>query len=215
MTDSKLSNRPGRLAPRFGPRALLLSTTVALSLVAVPSVAQATALQATALQATALQATALRPAAARPSNNCSRVSAAQVAAIVHHRVPAGTYFSNTVKATKQNDGISGVDQSCIYGSETSLKELAKDVILSYEVTSKPLTQSQLQHGLSQAEALKFKFTPYSGLGMNAFYYTFTIGGTPVQGLAAINGTHIYSAGIYVKAPATSELAALVKLAEDL
>jgi hypothetical protein len=200
MTDSTLPNRPGRPAPRYlGPRALLLAGTVAFGVAAVPSISQAAA---------------LRPASPAPSP-CSRISAEQVGRFVHHRVPAGTYFKNAVKGTKQNDGISGVDQSCIFGSETNLKALSQDVILSYEVTSKPLTQSQLQHGLSQAESLKLKFVPYSGLGMEAFYYTFTVGGSPVQGMVAIDGTKIYSAGIYVKAPATSELAALVKLAEQL
>ena len=144
-----------------------------------------------------------------------QISATLVGRFVHHRVPAGTYFANTLKATKQDDEISGTVQSCIFGSQTSLKALANDVILSYEVTSKALNGSQLQHALAQAESLKFKFTPYSGLGMTAYYYSFTIGGTPVQGLAAIDGTKIYSAGIYIKAPATRELAALVKLAEKL
>jgi hypothetical protein len=130
-------------------------------------------------------------------------------------VPAGTYYGNTLKATKQDDEISGVVESCIFGSETTLKALVKDVILSYEVTSQPITGSELQNALTQAEALKFKFTPYSGLNMTAYYYTFTIGGTPVQGMAAIDGTKIYSAGIYIKAPAAHELAALVQLAEKL
>jgi hypothetical protein len=200
MTDSTLSNRPGRPAPRFfGPRALLFAGTVALGLVAVPSVAQASAFQ---------------PASPLPSP-CSQISAVLVGRFVHHSVPAGTYYANSVKATKQNDEIAASVKSCIFGSQTSLKALAKDVILSYEVTSKPLTGSELQHALTQAEALKFKFTPYSGLGMTAYYYTFTVGGTPVQGMAAIDGTKIYSAGIYVKAPAAHELAALVQLAEKL
>jgi hypothetical protein len=51
--------------------------------------------------------------------------------------------------------------------------------------------------------------------MKAYYYSFTNGGTPVQGMAAIDGTKIYSAGIYIKAPAAHELAALVQLAEKL
>jgi hypothetical protein len=200
MTDSTLSNRPGRPAPRFfGPRALLLAGTVALGVVAVPSVAQASASHS----------------APSSTSACSRISAVQVGRFVHHSVPAGTYYGNTVKATKQDDEVSGVVESCIFGSQTTLKALANDVILSYEVTSKPLNGSQLQFALAEAESLKFKFTPYSGLGMKAYYYSFTIGGTPVQGMAAIDGTKIYSAGIYIKAPAAHELAALVQLAEKL
>ena len=60
-----------------------------------------------------------------------------------------------------------------------------------------------------------KFTPYSGLGMKAFYYTLTETGITIQGMVAIAGTTNYSAGIYTKAPAVSELAALVRLAEKL
>ena len=197
MTDSKSSTRSQRSAHRLlGCRAVLFSGTVALGLVAVPSVAQAAA------------------AHVAPPARCS-VSASSVSAIVGYSVPTGTFFGDTIKATKQNDEIAASVKSCIFGSQTSLKALAKDVILSYEVTSKPLTGSELQHALTQAEALKFKFTPYSGLGMTAYYYTFTVGGTPVQGMAAIDGTKIYSAGIYIKAPAAHELAALVQLAEKL
>ena len=197
MTESKSSTRSNRFAHRFlGCRAVLFSTTVALGLVAVPSVAQAAAAHVT------------------PPATC-RISAASVEAIVSHPVPAGTFFGNDVKATKQNDEISGVVKSCVFGPATSLAALKSDVIVAVEVTSKPLTGKELRFALKQATALKFKFTPYSGLGMEAFYYTFSISGTPVQGMAAINGRTIYSAGLYTGTPETSELAALVKLAEKL
>jgi hypothetical protein len=201
LSDSTSFNRPTRPAQRFlGCRALLFSTTVALGLVAVPSVAQA---------ASPTAASHLPPPA-----TCT-ISAASVAAIVGHTVPTGSYFTDKIPATKKNDEISAVEKSCIFGSEKSLVALRSDVILSVEVTSKALTGQELQYALKQAEALKFKFTPYSGLGMKAFYYTFQVGGIPVQGLAAINGTTIYSAGLYTAAPEKSELAALVKLAEKL
>ena len=57
--------------------------------------------------------------------------------------------------------------------------------------------------------------PYSGLGMTAYYFTYTEGSIMSQGIAAINGTRIYSAGIFTKTPAKSKLAALVRLAEKL
>jgi hypothetical protein len=169
---------------------------VALGLVAVPSVAQAAA------------------AHVAPPARCS-VSASSVSAIVGYSVPTGTFFGDTIKATKQNDEIAAVERSCIFGSETSLAALKSDVVLAVEVTSKPLTGQELRFALKQATALKFSFVPYSGLGMKAFYYTFNISGTSVQGLAAINGRRIYSAGLYTATPQTSELAALVKLAEKL
>jgi hypothetical protein len=40
---------------------------------------------------------------ASPPSNCSEIGPASVAAIVGHPVPLGTYFSNAVKGTKQND----------------------------------------------------------------------------------------------------------------
>ncbi|HUC15755.1 MAG TPA: hypothetical protein VMS00_14990 [Acidimicrobiales bacterium] len=176
---------------------LLLIATTALGLVAVPTVAQASSL----------------PAQATPS--CSKVSAASVAAAVGHSVPAGTYSTQTVKATKADDEISAVVTTCIYGSVKSLAALGIDVIVGFEVTSRPLTGGELKHALTQAQALKFVFKLYSGLGMKAFYYSFTDGGIPIQGIEAINGTTIYAAALYTKTPAERELGALVRLAEKL
>ena len=152
MTSSTLSNLPSRREHRsFRWRALLLGTAAALGLVAVPAVAQASS-------RTELV-----------SSYCSKVSAASVSAIVGHSVPAGSLFTDKVKPTKSNHEISAVVWSCIYGAATSAAALAKDVVLSLEVTSKPLTGAEMQYSLSQAEKLKMKFTPYSGLGMTAFY----------------------------------------------
>jgi hypothetical protein len=137
-TYSKLPNRPvGRSSRR---RALLLGTVVALGLVAVPATAQASSRQELA------------------SSYCSKVSAASVSAIVGHSVPAGSFSTYKVKATKTNDEISGVVSSCTYGAVTSVAALAKDVILVFEVTSRPLTGADLKYALSQAEKLKIKFT---------------------------------------------------------
>jgi hypothetical protein len=170
---------------------------VALGLVAVPAAAQASSRTELA------------------SSYCNKVSAASVSAIVGHSVPAGSLFTDKVKPTKSNHEISAVVWSCIYGVATSVTALAKDVVLSLEVTSKPLTGAEMQYSLSQAEKLKMKFTPYSGLGMTAFYYTFTETGITIQGMVAIAGTNNYSAGVYTKTPAVSKLAALVRLAEKL
>lgn len=194
-TYSNLSNRPAHSS--FQRRALLLSTVVALGLVAVPTVAHASSRQELS------------------SSYCSKVSAASVSAIVGHSVPAGSYSTYKAKATKTDHEISGVVSSCTYGAGTTLAALAKDVVLDVEVTSRSLTGADLKYALSQAAKLKIKFTPYSGLGMTAFYYTFTEEGINVQGMDAIAGTTSYSAGIYTKTPAISKLAALVKLTEKL
>jgi hypothetical protein len=194
-TYSKLPNRPVDRSSRR--RALLLGTVVALGLVAVPATAQASSRQELA------------------SSYCSKVSAASVSAIVGHSVPAGSFSTYKVKATKTNRLISGVVSSCTYGAVTNLASLAKDVVLAIEVTSRPLTGADLKYALSQAAKLKIKFTSYPGLGMTAFYYTFTEAGIFIQGMDAIAGTKSYSAGIYTKTPAISRLAALVKLTEKL
>ena len=198
MTSSTLSNLPSRREHRsFRWRALLLGTAAALGLVAVPAVAQASS------------------RTEHVPSYCNKVSAASVSAVVGHSVPAGSLFTDKIKPTKANHEISVVVWSCTYGAATSVAALAKDVVLSLEVTSKPLTGAEMQYSLSQAEKLKMKFTPYSGLGMTAFYYTFTETGITIQGMVAISGTRNYSAGIYTKTPAVSELATLVKLAEKL
>ena len=181
----------------LGRSALLLGTTVVLSLVPVATVAQAS------------------PLPARAASTCSKVSAASVAAVVGHPVPAGTLSINHLKPTKADDEVSAVVTTCIYGSMTSLKALSKVVVVGFEVTSKALTGTELMRSLKQAQALKFVFTPYAGLGMKAFYYSFTDGSIPIQGIVAIDGTTIYSSGLYTKTRAVSQLAALVKLSERL
>jgi hypothetical protein len=93
--------------------------------------------------------------------------------------------------------------------------LAKDVELTLEVTSRPITGAQVKAALFQARNLKIKMTPYSGLGMTAYYFTFTEAGTTSQGIAAISHTKIYSAGVFTKTPEMAKLAALVRLAERL
>jgi hypothetical protein len=203
MTATAFSKLTTHAAPRLSRRrslgrsALLLGTTVALSLVPVATVARAS------------------PLPARAASTCSKVSAASVAAVVGHPVPAGTLSINHLKPTKADDEVSAVVTSCIYGSVTSLKALSKVVVVGFEVTSKALTGTELMRSLKQAQALKFVFAPYAGLGMKAFYHSFTDGSIPIQGIVAIDGTTIYSSGLYTKTRAVSQLAALVKLSERL
>jgi hypothetical protein len=194
MTDSTSSCQRSRSWPR---RALLFSVAASLALDALPAAAQAS------------------PRSQVAGSFCANVSAASVAAIVGHSVPAGLPSTFHVKASKANDGISAVVRSCTYGSPTSLAGIAKDVYLSSEVASRPLTGNDLKNALSEAQKLKFKFTPYSGLGMRAFSYTFTEGSITAEVIAAINGTKIYEAGVYTKALALSKLASLVRLAETI
>ena len=194
ITHSDLPARAAR--PSSRSRALLF-TVLVIGLGSVPAVAHASS------------------RTERASSFCSKVSAASVSAIIGHSVPAGTPFTDKVKATKLNHEISAVVSSCTYGAVTSTAALAKDVLLSLEVTSRPLTGADLKYSLSQAEKLKITFTPYAGLGVQAFYYTFAESGITVQGMIAIVGKTNYSAGVYTRVPAKSKLAALVRLAEKL
>lgn len=146
---------------------------------------------------------------------CHEVSAASVSAIVGFSVPAATASVNNLKPTKENDEISAVVTSCTYGSEASLAALAKTVGLSYEVTSRPLTTAELKKGLSQAQKLNMDLVPYSGLGLSAFYYKFTVGGVLTQGITGLSHKNEYGAFVYTKAVSMSSLAALVRLAEKL
>ena len=108
-----------------------------------------------------------------------------------------------------------VVESCTYGSETSLTALPKDVILEYSVTSKPLTAAEIKKGLAQAQQLKITFVPYRFLGVRAYYYSFTQSGITIQGLSAFKGTKNYGAATYSKLTSKSQLASLVRLAENL
>ena len=135
---------------------------------------------------------------------CGKVSTASVSAIVGYRLPAPTAGTIDLKATKQNDEISSVQTSCTYGAGT-LAALPKDVVLDYGVTSRPLTAADLEKGLSQAQKLKITFVPYQGLGMPAYYYSFSLGAINVQGIswhrrgARVRGGRLYQGHAQVEA----------------
>jgi hypothetical protein len=199
MTNSASPNGPtGQARRNFRSFCLLLGIAGTTLLAAAPGVAQASA-------APDLSAAAI----------CHQVSAASVSAIVGFSVPPATASADKLKATKQNDEISAAVTSCTYGSESSVAALAKTVGLSYEVTSRPLTETDLKKGMSQAQTLNMNFVPYSGLGLSAFYFTFTEGGVFTQGLTGLSGKKEYGAFVYTKSVSKSTLAALVKLAEKL
>ncbi len=199
MTFSASSNGPTRPTHRnFRSFCLVLVAAGATVLAAITGVAQASSVPGLSAAAT-----------------CRQVSAASVSAIVGFSVPAATALADNLKPTKQNDGISAVVTSCTYGAETSVAALAKTVGLSYEVTSRPLTAADLKKGISEAEKLKINFVPYSGLGLSAFYYTFTEGGVLAQGMTGLNGKKEYGAFVFTKSVSTAKLAGLVRLAEKL
>ncbi len=146
---------------------------------------------------------------------CGKISTASVSAIVGYTLPAPSVDTFTLPATKKNDGISSVVTSCSYGSQTSLAALPKDVIIDYVVTSRPLTAAEFKKGIAEEQQLKMTIVPYQGLGVKAYYYSFTESGITIQGLSGFEGTKDYGASTYSKLTSKSQLASLVRLAETL
>jgi hypothetical protein len=197
MTTSTRSSRHARAAYRCAQAsAVLLGFATAASLVAAP----------------------VAGASSAPKSSvgiCGKISTASVSAIVGYKLPAPSADTLTLPATTKNDEISSVVTSCTYGSETSLAALPKDVIIDYAVTSRPLTAAELKKGLAQAQQLKMTFVPYGGLGVKAYYYSFTESGITIQGLTGFEGTKEFGASTYSKRTSKSQLASLVRLAEKL
>ncbi|MGA2970590.1 MAG: hypothetical protein ABSE75_12390 [Acidimicrobiales bacterium] len=179
-------------------------------LLAVPAVAQA-ASSIHGRQTNAVHITA------RASSICDKVSAASVSALIGYKVPAGTGTTFNIKPTKANYEISGTNTICTYGSAKSMAAVLKDVSLSIEVISKPLTSAEMQQSIEKAsKTAKIKFTTYSGLGVPGFYFSVTEEGITGQGITGIeNGTHFFSADVENKNVSKSTIAALAKLAEKL
>jgi hypothetical protein len=166
----------------------------------------------------AAQAAPVSRAATRQhsSSVCDKVSPAAVSALIGYSVPAATTSVRNLPATKKNHGISAVVTTCTFGPQSSLAELLKDVTLTLEVTSKPLTATQIQQGIANAStpAAKATVKSYSGLGVPGVYFTETGAGITAEGISGVSGTRIFGASVE-KSLATSKLASLAKLAATL
>lgn len=189
---------------------LVLAITGVSVLMAVPTVAQA-ASSIHGRQSNVVHVTA------RASSICNNVSAASVSALIGYKVPAATGTTYNIKPTKANYEISGTNTICTYGSGKSMASLLKDVSLSIEVISKPLTSAEMQASIEKASKLaKIKFSAYSGLGVPGFYFSVTEEGITGQGITGIeSGTHFFSADVESKNVSKATIAALAKLAEKL
>jgi len=151
------------------------------------------------------------------SSVCNRVSAATISSIVGYKVPSGTLNVNHLKATASNYETSAVETTCTYGGVTSVAAVLKDVTLTYEVLSKPLTTAEIQASLAKASSIaKLKFIAYSGLGVPGFYFSLSEAGITGQGITGIlSGTRLFGASVENKTLSKSKIAALAKLAEKL
>jgi hypothetical protein len=150
------------------------------------------------------------------TQECSKVSASSVSAIVGYKLPAATGEIITEKATKKNFGIAFQTLDCTFGVETSLAGLKKAVSVSIETLSRSLTSSELKK-LVTSQLLKaagLKVVPYSGLGGTSFYMTASAGGIHIESIATGTGTKLYGATVESNL-SKSKLASLVKLAQNL
>jgi hypothetical protein len=163
------------------------------------------------------------PAAASTANSskatqlCAKVSASAVSSIVGYTVPAAVGISLNAPATKTNDYISGSTIDCSFGAEKSLADLKKLVSLDFETVSKPVTTAELKKLLAKTQTtagLKVKIVPFSALGGESFYMTFSEAGISINSLFTANGTKLYGATVESKL-SSSKLESLVKLAEKL
>jgi hypothetical protein len=199
-----------RITRFVGTRAMLVGLVSSCALL-VPSLAQASSSATTSVPG-------LHDAqSARTSSICSKVSAAAISSIIGYKVPAGVGSTFNVKPTKENFGVSGIDTSCTYGAETSMATLLKSVTLTYETISKPLTAAEMQESLAKTSALAhFKFSSYSGLGVQAFYFSLSEDGITGQGITGVkNPTTYFGASVESKTVSKGTIAALAKLAENL
>jgi hypothetical protein len=211
------SSAPNRSAHRsIRSRAALLGLAGVSALVLAPAVAQASSRPATSAHAvTAHAATPMK------STPCNAVNAGAVSAIVGWTVPAGVYDTSKIKATKANDGISATEADCTYGSETSLAALSKVVVLEVEVTSRAITTAEVQAQLKKAEAqagsakITYSFTPYSGLGAQAFLFKLNEDGISAEGIYAISGVHVFGASVFTTKLPLSKVASLARLSEKI
>jgi hypothetical protein len=199
---------------QLSSRALLASVAGVIALVAVPTIAQAASRSGVTIAGR--QAEAGKPPALS-SSICAKVSAASISSIIGYKVPAGTGTTFNIKPTKANYEISGTNTVCTYGTASSMAALLKDVSLSYEVISKPLTTAEMQQSIKEAtKTAKFKFSAYSGLGVPGYYFSLSEAGITGQGITGVqNGTHFFGASVESKSISKSALAALAKLAEQL
>jgi hypothetical protein len=206
--------RAHSLSRSLRSRALLLGVACAVTLVGVPAVAQATSRPRVTATGHTTVARTLRSLS---SSICNKASASSVSSIIGYKVPSGTLAIFHFKATKVNYETSAVETTCTYGAQANMAEILKAVTLSFEVLSKPITTAEMQASIAKVSSFaKFKFTPYSGLGVPGYYFSLTAAGITGQGITGVlGGTRYFGASVETKTLSKSKLAALAKLAENL
>ncbi len=174
------------------------------------------ALLAAAAQAASLAARGSRIAAAASPSICAKVNPSAVSAIVGYAVPAASATTIRAKPTAENFGISGVTTLCTFGKQSTLAALSKDVDLQIELTSKPLTATEVKAQLlkSGSPTLKVTVTAYSGLGVPALYFSESGAGIHGEGIIGFAGRMDFGVSVDQRL-SRSMLGSLAKLAQRL
>jgi hypothetical protein len=193
-------------------RVLLIGVASAISIVAIPVTAQAV----TRSDDTAATSTGALIASA--SAGCNKVSPASVSKLIGYTLPAVTGETFKITPTAADFEIAGTSTLCIYGGKDADEiALTREVYITFEATSKPVTLATMQKLVGSSKQDKFTFSKYLGLGVPAYYDSFVGGGGITgQGMTgATSSTHFFTVTVYESTASKSTLAALVKLAEKI
>ncbi|HTX00144.1 MAG TPA: hypothetical protein VMD59_15275, partial [Acidimicrobiales bacterium] len=154
-------------------------------------------------------------------------------------------ISESIPGTAKDGGIASTDTDCIYSDPNAkpsasnpLASFEKTVYLSRNIPTHPVTTSQIQAAIDEAESeaaseahvqVKLLWKPYAGLPFQAWSFSFgiveegmSIGITGVLGVSGeVSTAHGpgwtvgFGAVIFDKNVALSKVAALCKLAQAL
>jgi hypothetical protein len=154
--------------------------------------------------------------AASPQAACdAALSPAAVSAIVGYTVPKDTASTVDIPPKALNHNISATGTACEFSAGPTLADLKTTILVTKEVTSKPLTAAGLQAGLKAVKGSTVTFAAYGALGGHAYYYSETLpGAITVYGMTLLNGTTETAAALYTATPQAT-LASLVKLGEKI
>jgi hypothetical protein len=211
MDSVRIHHRPERAA-----RVLLIGVASAISVAATfPVIAQAATRSHHTVTRTHSRAGALLAGA---SAGCNKVSPASVSKLIGYTLPAVASETFKISPTAADLEIAGTSTLCIYGGKSADEiALTREVYITYEITSKPVTLAKMQKLAGSSKQETFTFSKYVGLGVPAYYDSFVGGGGITgQGLtAATSSTHFFTVTVYESTASKSTLAAFVKLAEKL
>jgi hypothetical protein len=196
-------------------RFLLIVLAGTISIVAIPVISQAATRSD---DATGWAHPGTGALIASGSAGCKKLSPASVSKLIGYTLPAVASETFKITPSTADFEIAGTSTLCIYGGKSADEiALTREVYITYEVTSKPVTLATMQKVAASSKQTKFTFSKYVGLGVPAYYDSFVGGGGITgQGMTvATSSTHFFAVTVYDSTASKSTLAALVKLAEKI